>query len=115
MVASIGQQEMDANGVKAFGMYTSLAQDRLFVIEVDAGGQIVETMSAAWDAQMLTATIVEVGSIPYQVGPDGLTALIEGKILIRAYAPDAKEPEAIETHLQALDISALEALASKLQ
>jgi hypothetical protein len=64
---------------------------------------------------MLTATVVEVGGIPYQVGPDGLTALIDGKILIRAYAPDANEQEAIEMHLKALDTPALEALASQLQ
>lgn len=110
-----GSKDTGATGVKAFGMYSLPTEERLFVIEVDVGSQIVATNAAAWDSQMLIAEVVEIGSVKYQVGPDALTAMIDGKMLIRAYSPNADERDAIEMHLEGLDVDALRALAAQLQ
>ena len=57
----------------------------------------------------------EFADVPFQIGPDGLTGLIDKKILIRAYGPEADQRDAIKVHLDGLDIEALEALAGQLQ
>ncbi|MDA8587208.1 hypothetical protein N9L47_13250 [Rhodobacteraceae bacterium] len=110
-----GSKETDADGMKAFGMYALPAEDRLFVVEIDAGGQIVTTMAGTWDFMMLTAEVVEIGSLPYQIGPDGFTTLIDSKILIRAYAPNSDERDMIKLHLDGLDVGALADLAAQLK
>lgn len=108
-----GRKDMDAGGVKAFGMYSSTTENRLFVVEVDAGGQIVETNAAAWDHQMLISETVEIESVPFLIGSDGLTALIDKSILIRAYGPEADERDVIKSHMVGLNVEALEALAAQ--
>ncbi len=110
-----GSKHKGASGVKAFGMYSIPAEDRLFVIEVDVGSKLVANIAATWNTQMSIAEVVEIGSVKYIVGSDGLTAMIDGKMLIRAYSPDADERVAIEMHLDGLDVDALHALTDELQ
>lgn len=98
------------DGVKAFGIYTTPDKSRLFVIELDAGGTIVSTVASAWDHQLLIAEVVDIGGIPFTVNSGELTALIEKKVLIRAYSPDANEQEVIKLHLDGLDVDALASL-----
>ncbi len=67
-----------ASRVKAYGMYSIPAEDRLFVIEVDVGSKLVANIAATWDTQMLVAAeVVEIRGVKYIVESDGLTAMID--------------------------------------
>lgn len=113
-VVQIDHKVAHGEGVKAFGIYTTPDKSRLFVIEVDAGGTIVSTIASAWDHQLLIAEVVEIAGHPFTVESGELTALIEKKVLIRAYSPDTDEQEVIELHLDGLDIDALVNLAKQM-
>jgi hypothetical protein len=105
----------EASGVKVVGIYSIPDENRLFIIEVDIGSQIVVSNATTWNTQLSTAEVVEIRGVQYMVGSDGLTGLIDGNILVRAYAPNTDERDAIINHLDGLDVDALRAQAAQIQ